>query len=123
MSLSEFLVALEAADGSSFCSPPGLGGTWLVKHIRSGLGRHVLVPYDGIIAFARNPKHGVCQNCARIRGSECTHCNCTTCIWQTEVDGRSGPKVTPEQVAQLQVKLRRFQIGRAKAPVVALDAE
>ena len=121
--LARFLEALQSADGDGFCSPPGLPGTWRVRHVRSGLARRVLVEYDAIIAFARNPRHGVCQNCARIRGAECDHCRCSTCVWEREVDDRSGPKATPEQVAQLQAQVRRFQIGRAKAPVVALDAE
>jgi len=119
VSLAEFMAVLETADADALCGPPGLGQGWKVRHIRSGLTRRVLVPYDGIIAFARNPRHGCCEACARMRGSECKHCQCSTCIWQHEVDGKGSPRVTREQVAVLLAKLQTFQFGRK--PVVALD--
>jgi len=121
MSYSEFIEALKTADGEAWCSPPGLGRGWKVKHIRSGLARRVLVPYDGIIAFARNPKHGVCENCTGKR-DVCTHCQCSTCVWEREVEGRGSGKVTAAQMAQLRARLETFKFGR-RAPVVALDAE
>ena len=116
MTLPEFLGALQTADGNAWCSPPGLGTGWKVKSIRSGLGRRVLVEHDGALAFARNLKHVHCKDC---RG-ECIHCHCSECVWWAEVDGRSGPRATPEQIQALLAKLRNFELGRL-APVVALD--
>lgn len=117
--LPEFMSALATADPDAFCNPPGMGRGWKVKHIRSGLGRRVLCEYDNIIAFARNPKHGCCEACARMRGSECSHCRCSTCVWQREVDGSGGPRASRDQMARLVAKLKAFQIGRK--PVIALD--
>ena len=119
MSLPEFMAALATADPEAWCNPPGLGRGWKVKHIRSGLARRVLVEYDGIIAFARNPKHCCCQNCARMRNAECEHCNCSTCVWEHEKEGRGSARVTRAQVGVLLAKLRTFQVGR-KA-IVSLD--
>jgi hypothetical protein len=119
MSLPEFMAALATADPDAFCNPPGMGRGWKVKDIRSGLGRRVLVECDGIIAFARNPRHGCCEACARLRGSECQHCQCSTCVWQREVDGKGSSRVTRAQMAVLIARLKTFQIGRK--PVVSLD--
>ena len=121
MGLAEFMAALATADPEAFCAPPGMGSGWQVRHIRSGLGRRVLVEQGDVIVFARNPRHGCCEACARMRGSECGHCQCSTCVWQREVDGKGSPRVTREQMGVLIAKLKTFRMG--VAPVVSLDGD
>src|SRR5712692_5631365 len=99
--LTAFLTALEQVDPDTLVSPPGLGGLWRARHIKSGLGRRVLVEYDGIIAFSRNPHHGACQGCSGRKRDICTHCNCSTCIWERETDEHGGKPVTRAQVDAL----------------------
>lgn len=103
-----FRAALEAADSNAYCSPPGLPGTWKVMHIRSGLGRRVLVEYDGILAFARNAKHVACKDCR----SGCVHCHCSQCVWEAEVEERSSPQVSRERVMALTLRLKNFEMGK-----------
>ena len=121
------MAALASASDEEFCSPPGLGGVWRVKHLRSGLARGVIVRSDGIIAFVRNPHHGLCENCAahakRGGRAECTHCNCSTCIWEREVEEKGGPKVTRAKMQELAARLRAWSIvgPQTAAEVPLLD--
>src|SRR4029077_19782241 len=103
--------ALETADDKEFCSAPDLG-VIRVKHLRSGLARGVLRKTEEGIVFARIPGHGVCQNCAAVRGTVCTHCRCATCTWEREADEHGGPRATKAQVDALRERLRTFQVGR-----------
>jgi hypothetical protein len=121
--LAAFLEALNHADGDSFCSPPGLGGGWRVKHVRAGLDRHALCVHSSgqILAFSPyTTKHGACEACTSRKGAICTHCACGHCAFDRLCAEHGGPKATREQVQALLAKLRNFELGR-RAPVVALD--
>lgn len=117
--LALFLKALERADANELCSPPGLGGLWRVKHVRSGLARRVLVEYEGIIAFARNPRHGACESCRGRKGSQpCDHCNCSTCVWEHEADERGGRLADPAKVRALVRRMQAFSFEGPKRPAL-----
>lgn len=122
--VKEFLAALPSADDKAFVTPPGLGGGWRAGHVRKGLERHVLVVHSSgdIICFAPFPSsHGACQHCASRKGAICDHCRCAFCQFDELTAEHGGPRITPEQVARLRVKIREFQIGRKPRVVVALD--
>jgi len=121
--LVAFLEALETAEPNAFCSPPGLGGGWRVKHVRSGMARKVLVVHHSgeILAYQIPNTHGVCPEC-KARRTPCEHCNCAMCAFDREISEHGGKPVTKEQIAQLRAKIAAFQFGQPK-PVVRLDGE
>jgi hypothetical protein len=118
-----FLEALKYADGEAFCVPPGLGGGWRVKHVRTGLERHVLCVHSSgqLLAYtAYSSKHGACQNCAGRKGAICAHCNCAHCQFDRLTSEHGGNLATREQAARLRAQIQQFQFGRRGA-VEALD--
>src|SRR2546430_12534792 len=122
MRCAAFLVALVAADAQEFCSPPGLGGTWRVVHIKDALERGILVNCGWGIAYARALKptqasHGVCENCVG-KKTICDHCRCAMCQWERRAAETSGPPATKVQVDALRARLATFQFG-ARAPSLA----
>jgi hypothetical protein len=121
--VTEFLAALNHVDGDAFCTPPGLGAGWRIKHVRIGLERHVLCIHSSgqILAFTPySLRHGACEACSSRKGAICTHCSCGHCAFDALCAEHSGPKATKEQVVRLLAKLKNFELGR-RAPVVALD--
>ncbi|MFI4977562.1 MAG: hypothetical protein ACHQC8_02625 [Solirubrobacterales bacterium] len=108
-----FLEALPTAADEEFCSPPGIGGLWRVKHVRSGLARGVLVVHHRgtHIAFAPFPpnhrKHP---------------CSCVNCYWEREADEHGGNAVTRQQAQRMRVEILSFQFGQVRPRIEAFDA-
>jgi hypothetical protein len=111
-----FLEALPLMDDAQFCWPPGLGGGWRVKHIRSGLQRGVLVVHrrGTHLAYAALPDEHKAKGC-----------RCKTCHWERQADEREGSgMVTREQAQRMRTEILTFQFGQVSKPrVEALDAE
>ena len=113
--LAAFLSVLSRADPQEFVSPPGLGGTWRARFIRSGLERGVIaVHWTGMgLCIVQPNSHGVCKECAISKSrSECTHCSCSMCVWLRQSDERSGSLVSREKVMALARRLQTFQMAQ-----------
>jgi hypothetical protein len=111
--LAAFLAALPHADGQAFVSPPGLGGTWRSRFIRSGLDKGVLaVHWSGAgLCIVQPSSHGVCKECASHKGNDCQHCACSMCAWFRMTEERASPRITPTQMKQLAERLKNFRLG------------
>ncbi len=125
--VAAFLAALPHADPNEFVSPPGLGGTWRSRFIRSGLDRGVLAIHwtgEGL-CIVQPSSHGSCADCKGRKGSQpCEHCACAMCAWFRMTEERASPRITPAQMKQLAARLKTFQMGGPKpAPVAMLDAD
>lgn len=121
--VNAFLVALATAEDDAFVVPPGLGGGWRAKHVKTGLERNVLTIHSSGQGFAFTPftsKHGRCRECAGHR-DVCTHCACEHCAFDRVCGEHNGPRATQAQVAVLRAKIDSFRFHQA--PVVRLDSE
>src|SRR2546426_2957315 len=113
--LQDFLEVLKAADGNEFCSPPGLGGLWRTRFIKTGLEKGILVIHHlgRGLAFAPDPiDHKADKNGFR--------CACKTCVWLWQAGEPDSPPVSRARVIALRERLRYFQIGRTMT--MELDA-
>ena len=113
--LAAFLAALPHLQPQEFVSPPGLGGTWRTKFIRSGLERGAIaVHWSGAgLCIVQPSSHAVCRECAISKSrSECTHCSCSMCVWLRQSDEHTGSPVSRERVMQLARQLQTFQMAQ-----------
>lgn len=123
--VTTFLVALADAEDDAFVAPPGLGHGWRAKQVKIGLERNVLTIHhsgQGFAFTAYTSKHGRCQECAGHR-DVCTHCACPHCAFDRLCHESSGPKATPEQMAQVRAQIAAFKFGPRPAPAVRLDGD
>jgi hypothetical protein len=112
------------SDPQELCSPPGIGGLWRTRFIRSGLDRGVIVVHHSgeLLAFSIPKSHGICPECARERrGTLCTHCNCAMCAWEHEAEERNSLRVSQQKLTELALRMRAFAIGsQPPAPPASL---
>lgn len=119
--LTAFLEALPNAEPNSWCSPPGLGGVWRVRIMRTGLEKGIITVHRSGrgLAFAPFPSsHGACSHCVSKR-AVCDHCSCPHCAFDRMSAETAGRPVSRAQVDALRERLRNFRM--AKAPTVTLD--
>lgn len=109
-----FLDALQRAGEQELCTPPGLGGGWLVKHVRQGLEAGVLVVHHRgtHLAFAAFPSD-----------HRKAPCRCRACDFDRLTQGRDSGQLAQDKARELRHEILSFQFTGPRPRVEALDAD
>ena len=109
-----FLEALRTAGDTEICSPPGLGGGWLVSHVRAGLERGILVVHHRgtHICYAPFP-----SNHRKVP------CYCEHCKYDRECAGRTSSAIAESKARELRHEILAFQFTGPRPRIEALNAD
>lgn len=109
-----FLQALQHAGDDQICTPPGLGGGWLVSDVRQGLEMGLLVVHHRgtHLCFAPFPSD-----------HRKAPCHCRACKFDRQREGRTSAMLAQDKARELQHEILSFQFTGPRPRIEPLDAD